>query len=339
MTRLNVLVTAASRRVPLVRAFRDALAGAGVPGRVVVTDVNPLSPAVYEADRAYEVPLASSPAYLPDLLAICDDEAIGLVIPTIDDELPLFAGAAEAFCARGILAACSPEDTVRICNDKYLTAVQLAAHGVPVARSVLPSELPAAGLPLPLFIKPRGGRGGIGAFPVRSRRELEFFLGYVPEPVVQEYLDGPEFTIDVLCDRAGVPLAIVPRERVVIRAGVSDRGRTVKDARLISLAEQVCRVLAFTGPLNIQCRMRHGLPVVFEINARFSGGIPLTIAAGADFPEMLVRQALGERIEPRVGAFKDGLWMTNHETAIFLDQAQLAAVPLRERPRRLQEVA
>ncbi|MGE3579286.1 MAG: ATP-grasp domain-containing protein [Vicinamibacterales bacterium] len=343
MTSLTVLITAASRRVPLVRAFRAALVRAGVRGRVIVTDINPLSPAVFEADRAYAMPLATDPAYIPELLALCDAEGVGLAVPTIDDELPLFAAATPAFRRRGVLTAWSPPETARICNDKYLTSLHLAAHGIPVARAVLPGER-MPDMALPLFIKPRGGRGGIGAFPVRSERELAFFADYVPDPVVQEYLDGPEFTIDVVCDGAGEPLAIVPRERVVIRAGVSDRGRTVKHPALIALAARVCRALHFVGPLNIQCRIPtaphyEGRPVVFEINARFSGGIPLTIAAGADVPAMLVDLALGRPVAPRIGAFTDGLWMTNHETAIFLDETQLASLPLMERPARLQEAA
>jgi carbamoyl-phosphate synthase large subunit len=154
---------------------------------------------------------------------------------------------------------------------------------------------------------------------VRSPRELAFFLDYVADPIVQEYLDGPEFTIDVLCDGRGRPLSIVPRERVVIRAGVIDRGRTVNDPALIALAEQACQAIRFAGPINIQCRMRGGEPVIFEINPRFSGGIPLTIQAGADFPQMLVRMALGRHVAPQIGGFRDHLWMTSFETSFFLE--------------------
>ena len=95
------------------------------------------------------------------------------------------------------------------------------------AESWLPADVPAAA-PFPLFVKPRNGSGGVGAFPARNQAELDFFTGYVDRPVVQEYLQGPEFTIDMLCNE-GRPLAVVPRERVVIRAGVMDRGRTVRD--------------------------------------------------------------------------------------------------------------
>jgi carbamoyl-phosphate synthase large subunit len=320
---MNVLITAASRRVPLVQAFKQALAALGVPGRVVVTDVNPLSPAVQVADRAYRVPLAHDPEYLPELLKICEAEQIGLAVPTIDDEVELFGAAREKFAALGTLAACSSEQTAALCNDKYATWRRLAEAGIPAARTYLPKELAASKPPFPLFIKPRIGRGAVGAHRIRNKRELDFFVRYVDKPVIQEYLESPEYTIDVLCDLNGRPLQIVPRERVVIRAGVMDRGRTVKWPALIELAEQVCRAIPFVGALNIQCRLREGWPAIFEINPRFSGGIPLTIAAGADFPRLLIKMALGLPVAPAIGDFNEGTWMTSYETSFFLDETSL----------------
>jgi carbamoyl-phosphate synthase large subunit len=336
---LNILVTAASRRVPLVQGFTHALRTLGVPGSVIVTDVNPLSPAVHVADRAYRVPLATDPAYLPELLAICEAEDVRLAVPTIDDELELFGAAREQFLAIDVIAACSPARTAAICNDKYETCRVLQQNGVAAAASYLPGALPANVAP-PLFIKPRVGRGAVGAFAVKSRRDLEFFLGYVPGPVVQEYLEGPEFTIDVLCDFAGQPISIVPRERVVIRAGVTDRGRTVRSEALTALAQAACRVLPFAGPINIQCRMRGNEPVIFEINPRFSGGIPLTLAAGADFPKMLVKLAMGLPVEPAIGQYREDLWMTSYESSMFLDSSALRMPTLGDRAvRRIHEVA
>lgn len=331
MKSLNVLMTAGSRRVPLVQAFRHALNALGLPGRVIVTDINPLSPAVHVADRAYRVPLSTDPDYVPELLSICEAERVRLVVPTIDDELPLLAEARHRFREVGSLVACSPASTATTCNDKFETCRQLAEAGVPAAASYLPGTLPATP-PLPLFIKPRIGRGAVGAFPVRSVEELSFFLGYVSDPVVQEYLDGPEFTIDVLCDFNGKPLSIVPRERVVIRAGVIDRGRTVNDSRLIDLARAACTALPFAGPLNIQCRMRRGDPVIFEINPRFSGGIPLTIQSGADFPQMLLKLAMGRAVVPAIGHFRDGLWMTSFETSFFLEATHIRMHAFDRRP-------
>lgn len=326
MKRLNVLLTAGSRRVALVQAFRAALRSLSIPGSVIVTDVNPLSPATHVADRSYRVPMATDDSYVTELLTIVESERVQLVVPTIDDELPVIAAARAEFRRAGAMVACSPAETAALCNDKYATCVKLIEAGVAAARSYLPAQL-SEDLELPLFIKPRGGRGAVGAFPVRSYDELDFFLRYVPQPIVQEYLEGPEFTIDVLCDMDGNPLSIVPRERVVIRAGVIDRGRTVHDLRLIRLAEAACAALKFAGPINIQCRMRGEQPVIFEINPRFSGGIPLTIQAGADFPLMLLKLALGRKVEPSIGTFKDDLWMTSFEQSFFVDGATIGLDP------------
>jgi carbamoyl-phosphate synthase large subunit len=316
----NVLITAASRRVPLVRAFRRAVAPLG--GRVIVSDINPFSPAVHIADRAYRVPLSTDATYLDAVLDVCHAEHIDLVVPTIDDELPLFGAATSVFEELGAKVAASPEATARLCNDKYDLCTTLRNAGISAARTWLPDQL-ARERSFPLFIKPRTGRGGVNAFAIRTDRELDFFLSYVGDPVVQEFLIGPEFTIDLLCGFDQRPRSIVPRERVVIRSGVTDRGRTVEAPALIQLALDCAEALDFVGAVNIQCRVVDGQPVVFEINPRFSGGIPLTISAGADFPQMLVDLALGRTVPPTIGRFRSGLWMTNYEDAVYLEHEDI----------------
>ena len=86
--------------------------------------------------------------------------------------------------------------------------------------------------------------------------------------------------------------------------------------------------LPFRGPINIQCRVHKGRPTVFEINPRFSGGIPLTIEAGADFPAMLLQLHAGRPVAPSIGRFRDQLWMTNYEASVFLDAARVQLEPL-----------
>ena len=84
--------------------------------------------------------------------------------------------------------------------------------------------------------------------------------------------------------------------------------------------------------------MHKGQPYIFEINPRFSGGIPLTIQAGADFPKMLLRLALGRRVEPAIGAFRDDLWMTSFESSFFLEAPNLRMSSF-ERHLRIEEAA
>lgn len=330
----NVLITAGSRRVPLVQAFQRALGQVG-GGSVIIADVSPFSPTVYLADGARQVPYSTEPEYVDTLLEVCKDERIGLVVPTIDDELPVLAARADDFAAIGACVAVSSVETTRISNDKLLTSAALGSHGIAAAPTWLPTDLPDD-LTFPLFVKPRSGRGSVGAFPARDRRELDFFVDYVPDSIVQSFLDGPEYTVDVLCDFDGRALSVVPRERVVVRAGVVDRGRTSRDTALMDLGVACAASLDFVGAVNIQARMVQGVPIVFEINPRFSGGIPLTIAAGADFPQALVQLARGQRVDPFIGQFEDELWLSSYESSLFLPAGDVA---FSAAPRRVSEVA
>lgn len=331
MTLPNVVVTAASRRVALVRTLQAALARLSPHGRVIATDIDPFSPAVHVADAAEEVPRSDAPDYVDALLAVCAAHDAGILVPTIDDELEIVAAAADRFAAAGVVVMGPGVETARICRDKFRTAAHLEQHGIRVAATWTPEQVRQLHPRPPLFIKPRRGRGSVAAFPILTDEHLQFFLGYVPDPVVQEYLEGPEFTIDLFCDLQGRPVAAVPRERLVIRSGVTDRGRTVRDETLIALAVRCAEVLEFRGAVNVQCRVVDGVPVIFEINPRFSGGIQLTIAAGADFAEWTIRAARGESLRPRFGEFVDGLRMSSYESSLFLRDADAQVLASAER--------
>jgi carbamoyl-phosphate synthase large subunit len=321
MREINILITAASRRVPLIQAFVQALKKLGLRGNVITTDMSSMSPGLYFGSRHYLAPLTTDREYIPIIKSICFRERIHLLIPTIDDELPLFGAHNEEFRAMGIHVAVSGAQTGTICNDKYATASFLLDKDLPFARTWLPHQLKFSQLKYPLFLKPRSGRGSVGAFPIGNERELRFFLDYVKDPVVQEFLPGREFTIDLLADFSGEVISVVPRERLVIRAGVSDRGRTLNHHAMIRLAIRTAEALDIRGPANIQVKLDGDKITIFEVNPRFSGGIPLTIAAGADFPAWLIEMSCGRRIHPCIGKFSEGLIMACYESAIFLPES------------------
>lgn len=342
MHEINILVTAASRRVALIRAFGQALKRLGLKGNVVTTDLNNLSPGLYFGHKHYIVPLTTDPEYISIIKSICFRERIQLLIPTIDDELPLFGRHRDDFEGMGIRVAVSSERTGALCNDKYASAQFLAERGIPFARTWLPSELDWAHLTYPLFLKPRSGRGSVGAFTIHNERELRFFLEYVPDAVVQEFLSGKEFTIDLLADFRGNVISVVPRERLVVRSGVSDRGQTCNHPGMIQLALRTAKALDIRGPANIQVKLQEDRATVFEVNPRFSGGIPLTIAAGADFPGWLIEMCCGRAVRPCMGQFTDGLVMACYEEALFLPATAVqgcgTAAPGRELAAPMQEV-
>jgi carbamoyl-phosphate synthase large subunit len=322
MRKVNVLITAASRRVPLVRAFRNAVEKSGF-GKVITTDMNPMSPALYFGHKHHLVPLTTDRRYIPIIEGICDAESVNLVIPTIDDELPIFGRALPRFRRAGIQVAVSSELTSNICNDKYETYLFCRRNGIRIPATRLGGDFDFGSLQFPVYVKPRYGRGSVNVFAVQNEAQLRLFLSYVPDAIVQDHLPGTEFTVDVLADFNGRILSIVPRERLVIRAGVSDKGITRKRDDVIAFAKDVAERLQIIGPANIQCKVDNGVISLIEINPRFSGGIPLTIAAGADFPLWLVQLRAGLEIVPQIGKFQDGLAMMSFEESIFATETEL----------------
>jgi carbamoyl-phosphate synthase large subunit len=322
MRRVNVLITAASRRVPLVRAFRNSVERFG-RGRVITTDMNPMSPALYFGHKHHIVPLATDKYYIPIIESICDAEDVNLVVPTIDDELPIFGRSLHRFEQVGIEVAVSSERTSNVCNDKYETFRFCKNNGIKTPETRLAADVRFQDLRYPVYIKPRYGRGSVNVFLVHNESQLRLFLDYVPDAIVQDELPGTEFTVDVLSDFNGRVLSIVPRERLVIRAGVSDKGITRKNEAVISFAKNVSERLQIVGPANIQCKFDAGVVSLIEVNPRFSGGIPLTIAAGADFTSWLVQLKAGLEVGPQIGKFVDGLAMMSFEESIFAKESEL----------------
>jgi carbamoyl-phosphate synthase large subunit len=336
MKRINVLITAASRRVPLVRAFRNAVENSG-RGRVITTDVNPLSPALYFGHKHHIVPLTTDRYYIPIIESICDTEDVQLVIPTIDDELPFFGRVIDRFARLGIAVAVSSEQTSITCNDKYETFLFCERNGIRTPATRLAKDVNVSDLRYPVYVKPRFGRGSVNVFVVNNEPQLRLFLDYVPDAIVQDHLGGKEFTVDVLSDFNSRVLSIVPRERLVIRAGVSDKGITRKHAEVIAFAKEIAEKLQIIGPANIQCKWDGRDVSLIEVNPRFSGGIPLTIASGADFATWLVQLAAGIELKLQIGKFQDALAMMSFEESIFATETELKMTQV-EKPRMLSKV-
>ena len=319
--RLNILFTSAGRRCELLRAFRDAYGALGLAGAITAVDANPLAPALKIADRNYIVPRAEKDDYVATLLRLCRQDKIDLIFPLTDPELPLFACHRDAFLNAGARLVLSAERAVTISTDKWLTKSFFAHLNLATPESWLPGKDLPDPMRFPLFIKPREGSGSSSCFEVRNQRELDFFTTYVPAPILSEMLPGPEITSDVVCDLHGKLLAVVSRRRIEVRGGEVAKGVTVFDQRINDACVAIARELALVGPITVQCMMKDGVPHFTEINARFGGGVPLSIAAGADFPRWLLADAAGLDIPiPPVGSYTTGLYMTRFDDSHFITE-------------------
>lgn len=321
---MNVLITSASRKVGLVRAFQEALARTGC-GKVVAVDSSPLSPALLVADERALVPRAESKDFLPTLYDLCKRHGVGLLVPTRDEELSIFAAEKSAFEAKGVVVLVSSSTAVRTCQDKRAFVEFCAREGFATPRTWSPGEMPPASA-YPVFAKPRYGKGGSGAAPVATPQELEFLLARDPQAIVQELVDAPELTIDLFADLSGEIISVIPRYRTRVVGGESFVSRTVRNPRLVDEASAVARALGLVGHNTIQCFLDDAQCKLVEINPRFGGAASLGFAAGAPTPEFAVRVALGQRVAPRIGEFTEDLVMLRYTEDRFVAGATLDAM-------------
>jgi carbamoyl-phosphate synthase large subunit len=307
-----VLFTCAGQRVDILDAFRRAGA------TTVAADVNPLAPALYRADRYALVPRIDDAGYLPALRALVEEHDVRLVVPLTDlDQVTL----AESRDELGTLVLLPDAETVERLGDKYLAHLLFEERGIASPPTWLPNTVPDD-TPFPLLVKARRGFGSRHIYRAEDRAQLGFFLGYTPvDSIVQACLAGEEFSIDVFCDLDGRCLNAIPRTMIESKGGESIKGMTIRDDPLIELARDVAEKLRLVGPANIQCfREEDGTHFITDINPRFGGGFPLPLAAGGRYPELALALGRGERPEPRLGDFREGIVMTRFFSDLSLMQ-------------------
>jgi carbamoyl-phosphate synthase large subunit len=312
---IGVLLTGVGKRYDIVCAFAQH-------ATVVAADPNPLAPAQYAAHHRSPVPRIDDPRYVPALRELCERYGVRAVVPLTDLDLEVLAHARVA----GELPALVPEPEIaRATFDKYETHLLLSKLGLPSPPTVLPGEQVER---YPVMIKPRQGSGARSIHRADDARAAEFFVEYVREPtMVQKFMDGPEFSIDCLSDLDGRCLNAIPRTMIESRGGESIKGTVIDDGELVALGAQVVEALRVRGPCTVQVfRDKHiGLGIT-DVNTRFGGAFPAPMYAalpGFTYPELIVRMAAGEQLEPHVGRFRAGVTFSRYYWQLELD-GQLA---------------
>ena len=311
---MKILFTSAGRRVELMQAFHSASVNSGIPLELFGADMNPNAPALAFCDRSVIVPAIRSEDYIPELKRICREEEIDAVIPTIDTDLLILARERERFHPTKVIISDPEKDA--LCRDKRLTAEYLLSVGL---KSPVPvdSILDYRG-GFPAFIKPRDGSSSIFAYKADSPEELESYSNRVPDYIIQPYIEGTEYTVDIFCDLEGNPVYITPRIRLAVRSGEVLQTKIDQDDRIIGEMLSLAADYRPRGAITVQLIRENGTGEdwYIEINPRFGGGAPLSIKAGADSAEALLRILNGETTSYRGKAAEDGAVYSRFDQSI-----------------------
>ncbi|MCP3988333.1 MAG: ATP-grasp domain-containing protein [Actinomycetia bacterium] len=308
---MTVLVTGAGG--PAGIAVIRALAMAGMPTVGVDADAGAVGLRLAE-DQAV-IPRADAEGYGPSLVEVARTKGATALICTVAEEMAAVGVAAEALAEAGVAVWLPTNDSVKACIDKWEFAQRADRADITIPATGLGK---ADGIPGPWIVKPRFGRGSRDILQVDDLDELNWALGRVPNPIVQTRVCGSEFTVDALVDRDGVLRSAVPRYRVETRGGISTRGVTFRNPDVEDGVERLLGCVGLRGVANAQGFVTPDGEVVFiEINPRFSGGLPLSLAAGADLVGQYLRLIRGLPVEPNRLSFRAGVTMMRHFVEVF----------------------
>lgn len=315
----NILITSAGKRVALVKAFRETLSQFYPNAKIYITDMNPrMAPAAYVSDACFSVPRASDSAYLDILYNICIQHHIGMIVPTIDTELLILSAYKARFENAGIAVIVSDMSFISICRDKRNTSTFFEDHSIRVPHPV-DKNIPS----FPLFAKPYDGSLSKDLYYIRNQTELTPEILNNPKLIFMEYIDKSvykEYTVDIYYGKDHRIKQIVPRERIEIRAGEINKGRTCKGYLVDYIKSRIDFIDGCIGCICLQLfyNQQTGDVVGIEINPRFGGGYPLSYTAGANYPELLIREYFNQEQIKYSDDWKANMIMLRYDEAIFI---------------------
>jgi carbamoyl-phosphate synthase large subunit len=315
---MRVMITAAGTVTAqsLIKALRED----GRATFIAAADMNDLNATRCFVDEFVRLP----PANAGDFAFQCFDAArrlkIDLLVPIIVESefLPL-DDARERFESVGCRLALPSREIVARTGDKLEFARFLEAIGVAGPRTQPYSDAIRIAR-FPVYLKPCRGSGSVGTARIDSLLLLHEAARGRSDLIVQEAVEGQEFTVDAFAAAPGRVVAAVPRERIAIKAGVSVKGRTYRHPSIESIVRTVVEKSGLQGPANVQGMLRaDGSFSIIEMNPRFSGTLALTTAAGINFASLLIDTIEGKAIPDLMGRHEDGLVMMRYWSEVFED--------------------
>jgi len=312
---MNILILSAGTRNKIVQYFKRTL---GDSGKVIATDMSNLAPAVYEADKFYQVPRMTEPGYIDVVLDICKKEKINGVLSLIDPELSLLASHKADFEALGVTVIGSSYELCERALDKMEMYEWLTEHGYRCARSYVNKEafyedVKAGLINYPVFVKPVRGSASIAISKVYDQETLELLFAHNDNLMIQEFLNGQEIGADVYIDLVSREVvSIFTKKKILMRAGETDKAVSFKDETLFALIERFALESGWAGQIDIDIFDVDGAYYISEVNPRFGGGYPHGYECGCDHMKLIVNNLKGIANEKRIGAYEENIYMMKY---------------------------
>lgn len=316
---INILITCAggSSALNCIKSLKEQTE---IPLKIVGVDNDPFAAGLFKSDTYYNIPAINSPNYLDAILEVCSKEKISVLFPMLSTEIILFSSKGKTLTKKGIRCLVSPVETVRLFQNKWRAFKFLKSINIQTPETWLAGKYPIK-LSFPIFVKPIIGSGSRQSFKVNSYEELNYISNTLSlkKHLIQNYIDGQEYTVDAVAGYNGSLISAVPRERIKTRNGMAIVSKTVEFPELIHTLETISQKMKFKGPLNMQFIVNDDGIFVTDINTRFSaGGLPLSIKAGIDIPLIVLKLCIGMPVQ-QIKKYEVDLLMIRYYDELFIN--------------------
>lgn len=317
---MNILILSAGTRNKVVQYFKRTV---GAAGKVVATDMSNIAPAVYEADKFYQVPRMTEPGYIDVIFDICRKEQIQAVLSLIDPELSLLAKHRDDFAALGVTVIGSTYELCERALDKMQMYNWLTKHNYLCAKSytnkdAFYADVVAGSITYPVFVKPIRGSASIAISKAYDQETVEMLFAHSDGLMIQEFLDGQEIGADVYIDMiTGEVVSIFTKKKLVMRAGETDKAVSFKDEKLFALIENFVKDCGWSGQIDIDIFEANGNYYISEVNPRFGGGYPHAYECGCDHMKLIQKNIHGIANQPSIGNYDEGIYMMKYNEVMI----------------------
>lgn len=290
----NAVVTSASRKIPLLKAVKQAMAKLGNDGKLIAADSNAECLARHFVDDFWPMPPLAD---LTDavLLSELKQRGVRYIIPTRDGELPFWSEKKAWLKENGIDVMVSEGHAVEFCLDKLEFYCKCRKLNIPAIDTVVDlNELKVENF----VVKDRYGAGSRRIGLNLSREQAVQHAKKLEQPIFQPFIQGQEYSVDAYVDKQGRVKGIVCRTRDIVIDGESQVTTTVDDQELAELCSSYIEKLKLFGHVVLQVLVDDERKLwIIECNARFGGASTLSIAAGLDSFYWFLLEAQGEHLQ------------------------------------------
>ena len=223
--------------------------------------------------------------YIDILLAQCLKHEINIIIPLMDFEIPVLALNKNLFLEKNIEVIVSDYETAMNCLDKKKNYAFCLSKNIDIPKTIFSKNV--SNIEFPIILKRIQGSGSKGQKLINNKKEIvDFKPG---RDLLQHYIEGKEFGMDILNDLNGNYLHSFTREKLLMRGGETDKARTDYSEKYIYLAKKISQIFQHIGNMDVDfIEDINGHIYFIDFNPRFGGGYPLTHISGFNYLKALL---------------------------------------------------